>query len=174
MARLGPILVWCLLVLTGLLVLVWGPDRKPSSTASRTLARNTLLLPADVTYPGFSGRYVAAPDGVKQGAILRASDIADQPALLDGPQGRLLLSVSISRVAVLGGLNAGSAVHLCGKAPASYGSVTIQAVRCDPDKSAASCATLVDLPKTIAGDLAAKVLNDQAATNELRLAANCD
>jgi hypothetical protein len=174
MSRLSPMLVWCLLVLAGLLVLVWGPDRKPSPIASRTLARNTLLLPADVTYPGFVGRYVAAPDGVKQGAVLRASDIADQPALLDGPQGKLLLSVSISRAAVLAGLNAGSALQLCGKAPVSYGAVTIQAIRCDADKPGSSCASLVDVPTTIAGDLATKVLKDQTATNELRLAASCD
>ena len=85
-----------------------------------------------------------------------------------------MLSVSINRAVVLAGLNAGSAVQLCGKPSVSYGAVTIQAIRCDADKPGSSCASLVDVPKTMAGDLAVKALKDQTTINELRLATNCD
>lgn len=173
LSRLAPIIVWCLLVFVGTVFLaLYGKPQGP--VASRLLPTNTYLIPGDLTYTGYDGRYVVAPKGLTQGATLHSGDTGDQPNLLEGAQGKLLLMVNLDRSAIIGGLNAGSNTQLCGKAPAAYGPVTIQAVRCEADKSNNRCIAMVDLPKASAGDVVTKALKDQTTTNELRLAAKCD
>jgi hypothetical protein len=172
-SRLGPIAVWCLLVLVGTIFLtLFGRPQGP--VASRILPMNTYIIPGDLTYPGYDGRYIVAPKGLTQGATLQTGDTADQPNLLDGSQGKLLLLVNVDRSVILGGLNAGGTTLLCGNAPAAYGAVTVQAVRCEADKSNNRCIAMVDLPKASAGDVVAKGLKDQTATTDLRLATKCD
>jgi hypothetical protein len=169
-------LVWCLLVLAGVIFIVfWGSDRntKHAPIASRPLPKNTLLLSSDMTNPGFTGRYIVAPNGVKLGAALRPEDVADQPNLLE-PQPKLLLSLPVPQTAVAGGLNAGSKVQLCGKAPLSFGPVITQALRCELDKPAADCAVIVELPSDAVSEVAAKGFKDEASIKELRLSATCN
>jgi hypothetical protein len=174
MPRYAPILIWCGLIVIGLFFLVFGPDQRPQPTAARDMAKNTFLLPNDINLQGFSGRYVVAPDGIKRGAVLKPSDVGDEPALLDGAQGRLLLAVAVPSAGVAKGWNAGSKLQLCGKGPTTFGPVTLAAVRCETGKpSVTTCAGLVELPKTGASDVASKALKDQT-TNELRLAEICD
>lgn len=173
MSRLAPIVVWCILILAGTVFLVWSrPGSAP--TASRALPINTYLMPGDLSYPGYDGRYVVAPKGLVAGATLRPADVADQPSLIDGPHGRLLLLVNVDRAAVVGGLNAGSNTQLCGKPPTAYGGVTVQAVRCEADRTAPRCVAVIDLAKAIAAEVVAKALKDQSTTTELRLATKCD
>ncbi|PSO15697.1 hypothetical protein [Bradyrhizobium sp. MOS003] len=170
-SRLIPMVAWCLLVLFGTLFLIfYGKPQGP--VASRFLPPNTYLLPTDLSYSGYDGRYVVAAKGLAQGATVSAADLGDQPNLLDGAQGRLSLLVNLDRSTASGVLNAGSNPQLCGKKPTAYGAVTVQAVRCDKDND--RCIAMVELPNSGAGDLVAKALKDEATTNELRLARKCD
>ncbi|MGL9616747.1 hypothetical protein QRQ56_01980 [Bradyrhizobium sp. U531] len=172
-SRLIPMVAWCLLVLIGTLFLVvYGKPQGP--VASRFLPPNTYLLPADLSYSGYDGRYVVAANGLAQGATVSAADLGDQPNLLDGAQGKLSLLVSVDRSAASGVLNAGSNPQLCGKKPTAYGAVTVQAVRCEKDKNNNRCIAMVELPNSGAGEMAAKALKDETTTKELRLATKCD
>jgi hypothetical protein len=173
MPRIVSMIIWCGLVLIGLIVLLPGSYRtiKSGPVATRLLPRNTLLLPSETENPGFTYRYIVAKDGVKKGEALRPEDVADQPVLLEAPPAKLLLLLPLPRASVAGGFNAGSKVRLCGKAAVAFGEVTIQAVRCDAD---ASCAAAIELPVSAAGDVVAKGLKDQTSTSELRLSTTCD
>jgi len=80
---------------------------------------------------------------------LRPVDVADQPVLLEAAGAKLMLSLPVSQTSVTTGLNAGSKVQLCGKSPFSYGSVTVQAVRCELGSPNTPCTALVDLIRNI-------------------------
>jgi hypothetical protein len=164
---------WCLLVLIGTLFLIfYGKPQGP--VASRLLPPNTYLLPTDLSYSGYDGRYIVAAKGVAQGATVSPADLGDQPNLLDGAQGRLSLLVNVDHSAAAGVLNAGSNTQLCGKKPMAYGAVTVQAVRCEKDKDNNRCMAMVELVNAGAGDVAAKALKDAETIKELRLARKCD
>lgn len=172
-SRLIPMAVWCLLVLIGTLFLIFF-GRPQGPVASHALPVNTYLFPGDLSYSGYDGRYVAAPKGLMQNATVSPADLADQPNLLEGSQGRLSLLVNVDRSSVSGGLNASGNTQLCGAKTTDYGAVTVQAVRCETDKSNNRCIAMIELPKAGAGEMAAKALKDQATMSELRLAKKCD
>lgn len=166
-------IAWCLLVFVGTMFLIfYGKPQGP--VASRFLPPNTYLLPTDLSYSGYDGRYIAAAKGLAQGATVSAADLGDQPNLLDGPQGKLSLLVNVDRSTASGVLNAGSNTQLCGKKPKAYGAVTVQAVRCEKDKDNNRCIAMVELPNAGAGDVVANALKNEATTRELRLATKCD
>jgi hypothetical protein len=77
-------------------------------------------------------------------------------------------------VSVTGGVNAGSKIRLCGKAPTSFGDVTVQAVRCDYGEAATNCSAIIELPGSAVADVAAKALKDESSSKELRLSATCE
>jgi hypothetical protein len=172
MPRSASMIAWCVLVLVGTIVLVgWG--RGASPVASRHLPLNTLLMSGDLLYQSVTGRYVVAPDGIKQGSPVRPEDLSEQP-VLPSAAGRLLLTLDVLRRDVTAQrLNAGSAVQLCGKAPTDFARATVLLVRCPSDKPDAACSVLLDVPPDKAGDIAGKGLKDDASRKELRLAASC-
>lgn len=167
-------IAWCALVGLGVGAILIFQNRgdKQGPVAARALPKNTLVLSGDLTNPGFTGRYVVAPDGIKKDATLRLQDVADQPLLPEAPPVKLLLSLPIARSAMVGGVNAGSTMQLCGKAPLSFGAVTIHTIGCD--RAAANCSAVVELPSSAAADFAVKGLKDQTSAGELRLAASCE
>ncbi len=176
MPRIIAMSIWGLLILIGVLIIVIVPGEKanPGPIAARFLPRNTLLLPSELTDPGYTSRYVIAQDGIKQGVALRPGDVADQPMLLEAPPVKLMLTLPLPVVSVTGGVNAGSKIRLCGKAPTSFGDVTVQAVRCDYGEAATNCAAIIELPGSAVADVAAKALKDESSSKELRLSATCE
>jgi hypothetical protein len=175
MPRFVSIIAWILLVIGGLCILTFCSDRggKSSVVTRRDLPRNTLVQASDIEQPTFVNRYVVAPAGVSKGAALRPEDVADQPVLPELAPAKLLLSLSVPRADVVKGINAGSKLKLCGKAPLAYGEVTVLAVRCGSNGTSATCSTLVELPTSAGADVATKGLKDQASTMEMHLAADC-
>lgn len=175
MLRSISVIVWCVLVLAGVAYLGFTSDRgaKSGVVAKRQLPKNTLVLAGDIEQPEFVNRYVVAPAGVDKGAVLRPEHVADQPILPEVPPPKLLLSLAVPRADVVKGINAGSKLKLCGKAPLAYGDVTVLAVRCDSNNTGASCSAIVELPGNAAGDVATKGLKDQTSTGEMHLAASC-
>lgn len=176
MPRIIAMSIWGVLTLIGVLVIVFAPGdkSKPGFAASRFLPRNTLLLASELAAPGYTNRYVVAPKGIRQGVALQSDDVADQPVLLEVSPVKLLLTLPIFAASVTAGVNAGKKIRLCGKAPTSFGDVTVQAVRCDPGEAGGNCAAIVELPGSAAADVAVKALKDEASTKELRLSATCD
>ena len=84
MPGFNALIVWCTLVLVGVLVIVLGPGQPDPAgpVASQALPRNTWLKPGVLTVPDYSGRYVVAQAGIPKGTALRPDDMADQPMLL--------------------------------------------------------------------------------------------
>lgn len=171
-----PFLVWGVMVVIGTLCLTlrsWLGPVESGPVAARFLPVNTLLGAGDLQLPGYSGRYIVAPDGVKQGDAVRPQDVAGQPVMAAAQAAKLLLDLPVPQSAVAGGINAGGTVQLCGKAPQSFGPVTVDLVRC-PSAHLATCSAIVEVPAGAAGDLASKGLKDQASTSELHLGASCN
>ena len=171
--RMGPAIVWCVLVLGGVAFLVVGhrKDAPGGPVPARHLPTNTLLLPGDLTQPGFTGRYIVAPKGVDPVKALQRSDVADRPTWSAASPAQLLLRLQVPWTTISSGINAGSSVQLCGKAPPTFGTVTVQWIRCG--EPGASCAAFIEIPSTAAAKIAAEGLKDQASTSELHLATTC-
>jgi hypothetical protein len=165
-------IIWCVLIAGGVLLIVFGPQPESAGPiATRALPVNTLVLPTDVKYEGYIGRYVVAADGIKEGARLRPQDVANLPTV---PPIKLLLTLPLRRAMVLDGVNAGSKVQLCGKAPLAFGTVTVQTVHCSAFGVGGDCTSLVEVPAAIGADIATKGLKDQSSAAELRLATTCN
>ena len=168
MPGFNALIVWCTLVLVGVLVIVLGPGQPDPAgpVASQALPRNTWLKPGVLTLPGYSGRYVVANAGVQKGVALRPKDVADQPMLLQPPAVKLLLTLPVPPATIADGLNAGSKLKLCGKAAAQIASVTVEAIGCDAAATAQACTAIVEWQTGDAAAVAAAVKDQR---DDLRL-----
>ena len=180
LGRALPALIWCALILAGVAFLVLGPQKNTASApvAARSLPRNTLLVPGDLEQRGFADRYVVAPNGVQKGARLQPSDVADQPILPDPRSAELLLALPINRAAIVGGINSGSKVRLCGKplsetTQTEITTVDVYYVYCGQAKDSMNCTAIVELPGSLMARVATKGFIDQLTTGELHLAFSC-
>jgi hypothetical protein len=171
--RMLPSLIWCVLVLAGLAILVFGQNRSAGPVAKRFLPMNALLLAHDLVPDEFAGRYVVAPNGIPAGATLRPQDVALQPALPTGLPVGTYFSIPVASVDIANGVNAGASAPLCGKDGAVFAMVQVLVVRCDPDGPGVSCSALIQVPDKIAAELAAKGIKTLSAAKDLSLSLRC-
>lgn len=168
-----PSLVWCVLVLVGLMFIEFGgAGRSEAPRATHSLPFDTWLLNGDLRWPGFSGRYIVTPGGVAKDMPVGPSDLADQPVVPGAPPVRLLFSLPVSYADVVKGVNAGTTAQLCGKAPLALGTVTVTFVRCAADGTT-DCSAVVEVPASAAADLVGKGVKDGTWISELHLAPTC-
>jgi hypothetical protein len=170
-----PMAIWCLLVLTGVIILSLKSTRSgPTNPVSgRFLPNNTLVLTGDVAQDGITGRYVRAANGINQGTVLRSEAFADAPEIPITDAAQFLLSVPVSRKEVSSGVNAGGSFQLCSKVPAALSPATVVWVRCDRNGPDARCSALVQLPFSELAGFAAKGINSDSAAQDLHLAKAC-
>lgn len=171
--RMLPTFVWCLMVLIGVLVLVFGQTKPPGPVAKRPLPMNTLLMKNDLVPDDFSNRYVVVPNGIPVGTPLRPQDVAVQPVLPAGLAHGTYFSLPAAAYDISDGLNAGAAVPLCGKGGRVFGMAQVLVVRCDPDGPGVSCSALVQVDDKVGSDLAANGIKAQTSAKDLTLSLRC-
>lgn len=170
--RVLPMLVWCVLVVIGILAVGWRGDQ-PGPVAARKLPLNTLLLKGDLVPDAFAGRYVVRPpDGVPAGLALHLRDVAEQPVMPSSLEVGAYISVPVAAEEIAYGVNAQATAQLCDKDRAHLATVQIVVVRCDraPPAPGVDCFALARVPDTEATKLAGKA---KAKPKELFLYHRC-
>jgi hypothetical protein len=177
--RFLPALLWCAMVVTGVLFIVSSgrpvqPDQTLGAVVGKSLPANFYFLAGDKSVMNPVGRYVASSEGAKVGAVLKGADLSNRPALPLFHSPAILLSAPVSPAAIGGGLNAGSEARVCGKGAASYGAATIQFVACDnPGGLIDFCAAVAEIRDAAALDSLAKAAQDPAASRDIRIDQVC-
>jgi hypothetical protein len=142
--RLAPQILWTVMVLggTAFLTVCHGP-RTQNVRASRDLPRNSLLQ-GDIEQPGFSGRYVTAPAGIKAGAVIGTGDVGDGPIPSLTSSTKLLFVIPVPNGSTLDKMQVGTKMVLCGRSQKPLGAVTAQYLRCE--RLGTNCSVTVELP----------------------------